>query len=106
MQKFYYKTPNFEYDSDGNMEIIYKRSVGPIEVIIYGINKNKEFYFDWTFPEFYPDDSELEREYKLISKQEMIEEINVEILLCEKEENDEMVGIYREALEMIKNGNY
>ena len=40
---------------------------------------NKEFYFDWTYPEFYPDDSELERDYRIISKEEMIEEINVEI---------------------------
>lgn len=106
MNKFFYKEPCFKYNNDGNMEIINKRCVGPIEVIIYGINQNKEFYFDWTFPEFYPDDSELEREYKIISKKEMIEEINVEIAICEKEENVKMVEKYKEAIRMIERGSY
>lgn len=106
MSKFFYKKPSLEYDSHGNMEIINKRCVGPIEVIIYGITKNKEFYFDWTYPEFYPDDSELERDYRIISKEEMIEEINVEINICKNQGNNELAEIYEYAIKMIKSNNF
>ncbi|MFA9379364.1 MAG: hypothetical protein ACERKZ_21860 [Lachnotalea sp.] len=106
MGKFYYKNPCFEFNSNGNIEIIHKRCVGPIEVIIYGITKNKEFYFDWTYPEFYPDDSELARDYRVISKEEMIEEINVEIAICEKEGNTELIKKYKEAIEIIEADKY
>lgn len=104
--KFYYKDPCFKYNSKGNMEIIYKYCMGPIEVLIYGITKNKEFYFDWTFPEFYPGDSELERDYKIISKERLLEAINIEIAICEKEENNELAEKYRWAVEMIEAGSY
>lgn len=106
MRKFFYKEPSFKYDIDGNMEIINKMCVGPIEVIIYGINKDGKFYFDWTYPDFYPDDSELEREYKIISKEEMIEKIKIEISICEKEGNNDLVQKYYKAIEMIENNNY
>lgn len=106
MGKFFYKDPCFEYNSDGNMEIIHKYCVGPIEVFIYGITKNKEFYFDWTFPEFYPDDSELERDYRIITKKRMLKALNVEIDTCEKEGNSELVEKYKLAIEMIETNKY
>ncbi|MBD5137269.1 MAG: hypothetical protein HDT39_15170 [Lachnospiraceae bacterium] len=106
MGKFYYKQPCFEYNSDGKMEIIHKYCVGPIEVLIYGITRDKEFYFDWTFPEFYPDDSELERDYRIISKERMIRAINVEIETCEKKGDIELVKKYKAAIEMIENNKY
>lgn len=106
MGKFFYKNPCFEYNSEGNMEIIHKYCVGPIEVLIYGITKNKEFYFDWTFPEFYPDDSELERDYRIISKERMLKAIGQEIDACEKEKNINLAEKYKMAVEMIKNNKY
>jgi hypothetical protein len=59
MTEFLYKDPNFEPDKDGNRVIIDKCCIGPIEVIIYGITKENEYYLDWTFPEFYPGDQEV-----------------------------------------------
>jgi len=106
MEKFFYKNPCFEYNSDGNMEIIYKYCVDPMEVLIYGITKNKEFYFDWTFPEFYPDDSEMEREYTIISKERMLNAIKIEIDTCKKEGNIELGEQYKRAVEMIEAGKY
>lgn len=106
MGKFFYKDPCFQYNNKGNMEIIYKYCYGPIEVLIYGITKKKEFYFDWTFPECYPGDSELEREYKIISKERFLEAVNIEIAACEKEGNNELAEKYRLAVEMIEAGSY
>jgi hypothetical protein len=106
MGKFFYKNPCFEYNSDGNMEIIHKHCVGPMEVLIYGITKNKDFYFDWTFPEFYPNDSEMERDYRIISKERLLEAINIEINTCEKEGNNELSEKYRLAVEMIQADRY
>jgi len=103
MEKFFYNNPCFEYNSDGNMEIIHKYSVGPIEVLIYGITQNKEFYFDWTFPEFYPDDSELVRDYRIISKERMLKAINEEIETCKKNKNFEMAEKYINAKKYIEN---
>ncbi len=97
MGKFFYKDPCFQYNSKGNMEIIYKYCYGPIEVLIYGITKKKEFYFG---------DSELEREYKIISKERLLEAVNIEIAACEKEENNELAEKYRLAVEMIEAGSY
>ena len=105
MGQFIYDIPKFEYDEKGNMVIIRKRCLGPIEVIIYGITREGEFYFDWIFPKFYPDDSELERDYRIISKEEILEEINVEIDICKKEGRKELVEKYIQAVNIIKN-NY
>ena len=106
MGKFYYKSPNFKDDDNGNMEIMNKPCVGPIEVIIYGITKDKKFYFDLTYPEFYPNGSELKRDYRFITKEEMIEEIKREITICEKEGNLELVEKYLDAINMIRNSQY
>ena len=70
-----------------------------MQVLIYGITKNKDFYFDWTFPEFYPNDSEMERDYRIISKERLLEAINIEIADCQnKFDNDKY-----EFLELLEN---
>ena len=103
MAEFLYIDPNFEPDEDGNRVIVNKRCVGPIEVIIYGITKDNEYYFDWTFPECYPDDDELERDYKIISRDEMLEALDIEIETCRKDGNIEIVDKYIQAKKLIKN---
>lgn len=102
MAEFIYRDPNFEPDEDGNRVIINKRCVGPIEVIIYGITKENEYYFDWTFPECYPDDDELERDYKVISRDDMLEALDIEIEACKKHGNIIMAGKYINAKEIIE----
>lgn len=103
MAEFLYRDPNFEPDEDGNRVIINKRCVGPIEVIIYGITKENEYYLDWTFPECYPDDDELERDYKIISRDEMLEALEIEIETCKKDGNIEMADKYIQAKKIIEN---
>lgn len=106
MGRFFYELPSLNYNEDGNMEIIHKYCVGPIEIQIYGINQNKEFYFDWTYPEFYPDDTELERDYRVVSKERILKAINLEIEKCLEEENIKLAEKYKNAIEMIESGNY
>lgn len=102
MAKFLYRDPNFEPDKDGNRVIINKYCVGPIEVIIYGITKENEYYLDWTFPEFYPGDAELERDYRIISRGEMLNALDIEIETCKKDGNIEMKDKYIQAKKIIK----
>lgn len=103
MGEFFYRDPNFEPNEDGNREIISKCCVGPIEVIIYDITKENEYYLDWTFPVNYPGDEELERNYKIISKDEMLGALNFEIEICKKDGNIEMADKYIQAKKIIEN---
>ena len=69
-------------DKEGNRDIIIKICFGPIESTAYGITKDNKYYKDYTFPVGLGDD-ELENDYRMISKLEMLEAINNEIELCE-----------------------
>jgi len=80
---FYHFMPSDVVDKDGKRAIIKYYCFGPIEVIIYGITSVNEYYFDYTYPEFFGD-AELEHEYKIITKKEMIKIIDSEIELCER----------------------
>ncbi|EKQ51443.1 MULTISPECIES: hypothetical protein [unclassified Clostridium] len=103
MAEFLYRDPSFDPDENGNRVIINKRCVGPIEVIIYGITKENEYYLDWTFPECYPDDDELERDYKIISRDEMIEALDIEIETCKRNGNIVMTDKYIQAKKITEN---
>ncbi|OVE69044.1 hypothetical protein CCS79_08955 [Clostridium diolis] len=78
----YHKMPANETDEHGNRDIIINLCFGPIEATIYGITKDNQYYKDDTFPACLGDD-ELENEYRIISKSEMLEAINSEIRVCE-----------------------
>lgn len=69
-------------DKEGNRDIIIKLCFGPIESIVYGITKDNKYYMDFTFPVGFGD-GELEHDYRMISKLEMLEAIDNEIGLCE-----------------------
>ena len=101
--RFFYNLPSFTENADGNREIINKRCVGPIEVIIYGITKDNEYYFDWTYPEFYPDDSELERSYKIITKQKILDALDLEIEVCRNNNCKKLIEEYEIAKARIQN---
>ncbi|NRU38512.1 hypothetical protein BJV39_002607 [Clostridium beijerinckii] len=78
----YNKIPANETDEHGNRDIIINLCFGPIEATIYGITKDNKYYKDSTFPACLGDD-ELENEYRIISKSEILEAINSEIRVCE-----------------------
>ena len=97
-QKFFYTKPQLEPDADGNIVIISKASVGPIESVCYGINKAGEYYFRWVYPEFWPGDEELETEYRIIAEDEMIKAVKNELSVCQKAGNKEMAKCYEDVL--------
>ncbi|WP_243124421.1 hypothetical protein [Clostridium sp. AWRP] len=68
---------------NGKRAIIDYSCFGPIEVIIYGVTSMNEYYFDHTYPELWGD-AELEHEYNIITKEEMLNAIDSEIGLCER----------------------
>lgn len=106
MPEFFYKKPDFIPDEEGNRVIINKCCVGPIEAVIYGITKDNRYYCDWTYPEFYPGDDELERDYRIITKNDMIRALDFEINICRKKGNIEMADEYINAKSIIENYKY
>ena len=103
MNRFFYDIPTLEPDEKGNIEVIHKYSVGPIESLTYGITKNKEFYFEWLYPIF--GDEELETDYRIISKERILKVLELEIAECKKNENVKLVEKYEEAKKIISTRN-
>lgn len=83
IDRFYHCMPSKVADEDGKRAIIKYYSFGPIEVVIYGVTSANEYYYDYTYPVFLGDD-ELEHEYNIITKKEMLKVIDNEIELCEQ----------------------
>jgi hypothetical protein len=81
--KFCHSMPANSVDKEGNRAIIFKYCFGPIESTIYGITKDNHYYMDYTFPIGLGED-ELEHDYRIISKLEMLKAIYNEIELCER----------------------
>ena len=48
----------------------------------------------------------MERDYRIISKERLLEAINIEIDTCKKEGNNELSEKYRLAVEMIQADRY
>lgn len=79
---FYHFLPSDVANNEGSREIISYSCFGPIEVVIYGITSDNEYYLDHTYPELYGD-AELEHIYRIISKKELLMAIDSEIALCQ-----------------------
>lgn len=101
MDRFLYDIPTLESDEDGNIVIINKYSLGPIETLTYGITKDKKFYLDWEYPEF--NDEKLARDYKIISKERILKALDSEIQRCKKNGDIQFIKKYEEAKQLINN---
>lgn len=97
VENIYHKMPADTADEEGNRDIISNLCFGPIESTIYGITKDNKYYKENTFPACFGDD-ELDHEYRIISKSEMLEAIKNEIQFCEANGAD----IIAEALKLEK----
>ena len=98
MNNFLYDIPTLIPDKDGNIVIINKYSLGPIETLTYGITKDKKFYLDWEYPEF---GEELVRDYKIISKERILQVLELEIEKCKNNGEMQAVEKYEEAKQLI-----
>ena len=98
MNRFIYDIPTLKPDKDGNIVIINKFSLGPIETLTYGITKDKEFYLDWEYPEF---GEELVRDYRIISKERILQAVELEIERCKNDGEIQFIEKYEEAKELI-----
>lgn len=101
MDRFLYDIPTLKPDKDGNIVIINKYSVGPIETLTYGITQDNKFYLDWEYPEF--NDEELVRDYKIITKERILKALELEIERCKKNGEIQFTQKYEEAKKMINN---
>ncbi|NMF07158.1 hypothetical protein ACUH7Y_16170 [Clostridium beijerinckii] len=82
IKNFYHCMPFHDADKEGKRAIVNYYCFGPIETVTYGITSANEYYFEYTYPEFFGD-AELKHDYKMITKKEMLKVINREIELCE-----------------------
>ena len=99
-RKFFYDIPTFIPDENGNIILLQKKSVSPIEIFQYGISQNGKFYLLWDYPLL--GDDELESDYREISKERIMNDLGIELNICDKEGNLEIVVKISEALEFIK----
>lgn len=98
-RKYYYDIPNFIPDNDGNIVLINKYSVAPIESFTYGITKDNQFFLDWKYPLF--GDDELQCDYRIITSDRLLNVLNDEIDLSKKSGNNELVRKYEKAIEIV-----
>ena len=99
-RKFFYDIPTFIPDKNGNIVLMEKKSVSPIEYFQYGINQNGKFYLQWDYPML--GDDELESDYREISKERIKNDLENEMNICNQEENVKIAEKIAEALEFIE----
>ncbi|MCT4544615.1 MAG: hypothetical protein N4A63_13825 [Vallitalea sp.] len=98
---FYHCMPSEMADKDGKRAIINYYCFGPIEVVIYGVTLENKYYFDYTYPEVWGD-GELEHEYNIITKKEMLKAIDSEIELCERNGGTNIAKTLRSEKKLIE----
>lgn len=99
-RKYYYETPTFNPDKDGNIIFIHKYSIAPIESFTYGITKDKQYFLDWKYPVL--GDNELENDYRIITSDRLLRALKNEITTCRQSGNIELVEKYEEAIARIE----
>jgi len=99
MDRFLYGIPTLRQDLEGNIVIIHKYSLAPIETLTYGITKDKEFYLDWEYSEL--NDEELVSDYRIISKERILKVLDLEIERCKKINEIQFIEKYEEAKKLI-----
>lgn len=99
-RKFYYDIPTLEANEDGNIVIIHKYSMAPIETFTYGITFDNQYFFRWEYPIF--GDDELECDYRIITAERLLDALRKEIDNCEENGVNELVGKFMEAISYIE----
>ena len=97
--KYYYEFPKCVSDNDGKTVLFHKFSVAPLESLVYGITKEKEFFLEWSYSIM--GDDEMELEFNIITKERMIKDISFEIKKCK--ENEDVVKKLNFLLQRINN---
>ena len=100
VRKYYYDEPVFEPDEEGNIIIIHKYSIAPIESFTYGITKDKQFFLDWRYSLL--GDDELERDYRIITKERLLNTLKNEIVILKNEGNTKLAMEYEKAYDLVK----
>ena len=98
--KYYYDVPNLSEDEDGNVIIIHKYSIAPIEYFTYGITFDKHYFLKWEYPLF--GDDELVCDYRLIPVERLLDVISKEIDNCQEHGNNELAEKFMEAKNYIE----
>ena len=103
-RKFFYDIPTLVPDENGDVVLLNKKSISPLEFFQYGINKYGKYYLKWDYPML--GDDELESDYREISKERIKNDLRNEFKICIEEENFEIAEKIEEALNYIKKNDY
>ena len=99
LDRVHYSNPNLTPDKDGNIVLIHRASFAPLEYYEWGINFEKQFYecYHWCEDDFFEDSSY----YKIISKEEMIKELDNLIAFLSEKGFTEEVSKYKDIKKQI-----
>ena len=103
-RKFFYDIPTMVPDENGDVVLLNKKSISPLEFFQYGINKYGKYYLKWDYPML--GDDELESDYREISKERLKNDLRNEFKICIEEENVEIAEKIEEALNYIEKNDY
>ena len=77
-RKFFYDIPTLVPDENGDVVLLNKKSISPLEFFQYGINKYGKYYLKWDYPML--GDDELESDYREISKERIKNDLRNETI--------------------------
>lgn len=94
IDRVHYSNLNLTSDKDGNIVLIHIASFAPLEYYEWGINSEKQFYecYQWCENDFFEDSNY----YKIISKEEMIKELDNIISLLLKNSYTKEANEYKD----------
>lgn len=94
-----YSKPDLVSNKDGNIILISKASVGPLEVYEWGIDSNNMPYecYKWIENDFF----ENENYFKNIKREELLKQIDLVILLFKSNGLSEWVDIYEKIVKSL-----
>lgn len=100
-RKFVYNDITLKPDEDNNIVLLSKKSIAPLEVFQYGINSEGKYYLRWDYPLL--GDYELETDYREITQERILEDLNNELIICERNGEMRVVENIMKAIHYIKN---
>lgn len=100
IDRWFYTKPDFVPDRDGNIVLISKKSVGPLEVYEWGIDSNKNAYelYKWLENDFYEDESY----FRNIETEKLLEQIHSVISMFRNNELYEWADFYEKIIGFVK----
>ena len=97
-----YEKPDLSPNKEGNIVLISKKSVGPLELFEWGLDHNNIPYelYQWLENDFFDDSSFC----RTITKEELLKQIDIVISLFGKNGLSDWVDLYGAIIDRLNSG--